>query len=129
MLEHAYLKRVEHPHGLPRPRRQSPKAVGRRGFRDVDYDEWGLIVELDGRYGHDDPRSRDADLERDLDAAVFETKDSLRLGWGQVIGRPCSTARKVAVKLRNLGWQGAPTRCPNCVKSRPADTERQQVST
>lgn len=121
VLEHAYLTRVERPHGLPTPRRQAPTRVGRRGFRDVDYDEWRLIVELDGRFGHDDAHSRDADPERDLDASVFADKESLRLGWGQVIGRPCSTAGKVAVKLQSLGWSGTPVRCPNCKAPSPTD--------
>jgi len=114
VLEHAYLTRVERPHGLPRPRRQAPTTVGRPGFRDVEYHEFGQIIELDGRFGHDDPQSRDRDLERDLDAAVFGKQHTLRLGWGQVYVRPCATADKVAAVLRHRGWTGKPTRCPRC---------------
>ncbi|GED98041.1 hypothetical protein [Gordonia crocea] len=128
VLEHAYLSGVERPHRLPRPRRQTPTGVGRRGLRDIEYEEWGLIIELDGRFGHDEARSRDADLERDLDAAVFAGKESLRLGWGQVVGRPCLTAAKVAAKLRRLGWSGQLARCPKCPKSRSGDTGRHQTS-
>jgi len=113
VLEHAYLTRVERPHGLPKPRRQAPTRVGRRGYRDVEYDE-GLIVELDGRAPHDNALSRDRDMERDLDAAVAQEQPTLRLGWGQVYGRPCVTAEKVAKKLTALGWSGAITRCANC---------------
>lgn len=51
-LELAYLRRVERPHGLPRGVRQS--RVGTAGLiRDVRYDEFGLILELDGRIGHE----------------------------------------------------------------------------
>lgn len=120
VLEHRYLVDVERPHGLPRARRQAPTEVGRRGFRDVLYDEIGLVVELDGRIGHDDARSRDADLERDLDAAVYARLESLRLGWGQVVIRPCLTAEKVAAMLTNLGWTGKFVRCPKCATRRSA---------
>ncbi|MBM7366619.1 hypothetical protein [Gordonia hydrophobica] len=47
-LEHTYLTRVERAHGLPRGVRQAPTDVGRRGFRDVKYQEFGVVVELDG---------------------------------------------------------------------------------
>ncbi|WP_308191562.1 type IV toxin-antitoxin system AbiEi family antitoxin domain-containing protein [Gordonia liuliyuniae] len=82
VLEHRYLAKVERPHGLPAPLRQAPTTVGRRGFRDVEYEDFGLIVELDGRLGHDDAVSRDHDLQRDLDAAVLGDRLTLRLGWG-----------------------------------------------
>ncbi|GAB09830.1 hypothetical protein GOARA_048_00320 [Gordonia araii NBRC 100433] len=114
VLEHRYLTRVERAHGLPTPRRQAPTRVGRRGFRDIDYDEWCLVVELDGRLFHDEVRARDRDLERDLDAAVGSDRRTLRLGWGQVYDRPCSTARKVGLMLTRLGWTGVPSRCPDC---------------
>ncbi|WP_075052015.1 hypothetical protein [Gordonia malaquae] len=45
---------VERAHGLPAPLRQAPTGVGRPGFRDLDYPEWGVVVELDGRLGHAD---------------------------------------------------------------------------
>lgn len=114
VLEHGYVLRVERAHGLPNPQRQAPTGVGRRGFRDVDYPEWGLVVELDGRADHDGPAARDRDLERDLDAAVDADRLTLRIGWGQVYDRPCSTARKVARALSNRGWTGAVTQCPSC---------------
>ncbi|RUP41298.1 MAG: hypothetical protein EKK60_01585 [Gordonia sp. (in: high G+C Gram-positive bacteria)] len=116
-LEHGYLTKIERQHGLPGPRRQSPTTVGRHGYRDVEYDEWGLLVELDGLL-HITARARDNDLERDLDAAVGEDRRSIRLGWGQVYERPCSTAGKVATMLGRLGWPGAFTRCPRCQPER-----------
>ncbi len=114
VLEHRYLHGVEKAHGLPRPVRQAPTGVGRRGFRDIDYGEWGVVVELDGRYGHDDPASRARDLERDLDAVVAADKVTVRLGAVQVFDRPCSTAHKVGALLAKRGWPGSPATCHSC---------------
>ncbi|MFT4124646.1 MAG: hypothetical protein QM662_00240 [Gordonia sp. (in: high G+C Gram-positive bacteria)] len=114
VLEHGYLTKVERAHGLPRPRRQAPTTVGRRGLRDLDYPEWGVVIELDGRTHHDNARARDLDMERDLDAAVHADRVTLRLGWGQVFRRPCSTAEKIGRMLGKRGWQGEITSCPLC---------------
>ncbi|MBM7366092.1 hypothetical protein [Gordonia hydrophobica] len=115
VLEHRYLHDVERAHGLPRSVRQSKTGVGRRGFRDVEYPEWGLIIELDGRAHHDDALARDADLERDLDAFAFADKASLRLGWGQTVDRACRTAGKVGKALNRRGWPGRVRKCsPEC---------------
>lgn len=119
VLEHAYLTRVERPHGLPRGLRQviAFDAGGRRMFRDVVYGgrrpRWRQIVELDGRLGHDSTADRDRDMERDLDAAL-DLEDTVRLGYGQVLGRPCSTAAKLGRLLQLRGWAGAATPCPDC---------------
>jgi hypothetical protein len=87
VLEHAYLHRVERPHGLPRPQRQE-RGVTTTGivYRDLEYGT--LIVELDGRLFHNTAGQRDKDFERDLDAAV-EGRDTRRLSWGQVFAHPC----------------------------------------
>jgi len=116
-LEHSYLTRVERPHGLPSPVRQAPTGAGRPGFRDLDYPDWGLVIELDGRAHHDNARDRDRDLERDLDAAVVLDRHTIRLGWGQAHVRSCSTAVKVGRYLSLLGWPDSPHPCtsPNCV--------------
>ena len=112
-LEHAYLTRVERPHGLPRPRRQWAPA-GQGVLRDIDYEEFGVVLELDGRLFHDHARAWDADLERDLDARILDARATVRLGWGQALRRPCSTAAKVASLLRQRGWPGPARRCPSC---------------
>lgn len=114
VLEHTYLTEVERAHRLPRPLRQAPTAAGRPGYRDIDYPAFGLSVELDGRLGHTDAASRDSDLERDLDAAVDAGRVTLRLGWGQVFDRPCSTAAKVGRLLQRRGWDGEVQTCPRC---------------
>lgn len=113
VLEHGYLTRVERPHGLPRPRRQVVGSSRGPIYRDVAYDAFGFVVELDGRLFHNTARARDRDLDRDLDAAV-DGRQSVRLGWGQVFGRPCETATRVASLLRQNGWAGSPTTCPSC---------------
>jgi hypothetical protein len=48
--------------------------AGRTALRDVEYAAFRTTVELDGRPLHDTPRLRDRDFERDLDAAVRETR-------------------------------------------------------
>ncbi|WP_461665405.1 hypothetical protein [Gordonia sputi] len=40
--------------------------------------------------------------DRDLDAAVGAARLTLRLGWGQVCERPCTTARKIGAAARPL---------------------------
>ena len=123
VLEHAYLARVERAHGLPPGLRQVPAvgADGRRMLRDVVHGgsrpRWRQVVELDGRLYHDSATARDRDLERDLDTAL-EGADTVRLGYGQVLGRPCSTAAKLGRLFQLRGWGGEPNACPACP---PAD--------
>ncbi|MGI9007727.1 MAG: hypothetical protein ACR2FU_16265 [Streptosporangiaceae bacterium] len=46
LLEYNYVRDVESLHRLPKGRRQAPAGQpGRRRYRDVQYDEFGLIVE------------------------------------------------------------------------------------
>lgn len=115
-LEHRYLVAVERAHGLPTGARQKESASGRRGLRDVVYEDWGVIVELDGRLFHDNATSYDRDLERDLDAAAAEDLRTVRAGYGQVFDRSCSTAAKITVILQRLGWPDEPRTCdsPDC---------------
>ena len=113
VLEHGYLNRVERAHGLPRADRQVRASARGPIYRDVEYRRFRLVVELDGRLFHDTAESRDRDLDRDLDGAI-EGRDTIRLGWGQVFGRPCRTAGKVAQLLHQRGWQGVLVPCPDC---------------
>ncbi|MDP3889981.1 type IV toxin-antitoxin system AbiEi family antitoxin domain-containing protein [Nocardioides sp.] len=109
VLEHGYLTRVERAHGLPRAWRQR-RAEATLGitYRDVEYDD--LVLELDGRLFHDTTRQRDRDMDRDLDSAV-DGHTTIRLSYGQVFDRPCHTARRIAVLLRQRGWRRAPRPC------------------
>jgi len=117
VLEHGYLVHVERPHVLPRGERQQPGASARGAvFRDVVYEEFALVVELDGRAFHSAVAERDRDLERDLDAAVARL-ETLRIGYGQVFERACTTAERVAKVLNRRGWTGSVTPCQRCRRS------------
>jgi hypothetical protein len=91
VLEHGYLTRIERPHGLPVGTRQEG-SVTTQGhvLRDVVYRAYGRVVELDGRLFHDTAGQRDADLDRDLDAAVAG-QATVRLDGVRVYDRPWST--------------------------------------
>lgn len=112
-LELVYLRKVERAHGLPAARRQV-RVTGDRGvvYRDAEYD-YDLIVELDGRAGHDDVWSRWRDMTRD-NAALLAAKATLRFGY-QIVSDPCSAAAQVATVLRAQGWPQLPIPCgPTC---------------
>jgi hypothetical protein len=114
VLERRYLRQVERAHGLSRGQRQHPDRSGpRTAQRDVEYVEQKLILELDGRLGHDQALDRWGDLDRDL-AAATTGRLTLRAGWGQVL-QPCRLAQQLAVVLKARGWAGAPRPCsPHC---------------
>ncbi len=116
-LEQGYLARVERPHGLPRGLRQPAAWSSGRIYRDVEYVDQGVVVELDGRLFHDSAEARDRDLGRDLDAAV-DLRTTVRLGWGQVFDRGCDTAVRVAALLSQRGWTGTLAPCPACAPAR-----------
>jgi hypothetical protein len=115
VLERGYLHRVERPHGLPRARRQRPSlASGERTDQDVRYEEYGVIVELDGRAIHDRPESWDADAARDLAELATAAAVTARVTYGLVFGRQCATAGWIGQILQRQGWRGEPVRCPSC---------------
>jgi hypothetical protein len=110
-LESAYLRRVERPHGLPWGRRQHRVQDGAGVvYRDVLYDAHDMVVELDGRIGHELSSDRWDDMDRDLDAAV-EQLLTIRLGWRHAEDQPCRTATRLAVLLGQRGWRGRPRGC------------------
>lgn len=115
VLEREYLH-LERRHGLPvEGRRQTETTVaGRSAYRDVDHSDYGLIVELDGRAFHDNPKARDRDLERDLDTVVLSSTTTVRLGYGQVFRHGCRTVGKIACLLERGGWPGPFRLCPHC---------------
>lgn len=111
-LEVTYLNGVERPHGLPRGSRQQPIARGPGGFRDVRYDEFRLVVELDGRVGHEGV-GRFRDMRRD-NATTVAGEATLRYGYADVYGRRCQVAEQVGAVLRAHGWSGILRRCRQC---------------
>ena len=115
LLEHCYDRDVERAHGLPRAARQTryTKLDGHKGFRDRYYQEYGVLVELDGVSAHPE-ENRWADRERDNHAAL-QRQQTLRFGWKHVRHQSCATAAMTATVLMNHGWQGRPKRCsPDC---------------
>jgi hypothetical protein len=125
-LEYHYDRDVESAHGLPKSDRQTPytKLDGRKGFRDRLYQEYGVLVELDGAIAHP-AENRWADRERDNHAAMLR-QQTLRFGWKHVRHQTCGTAAMTATVLRNHGWQGSPKPCsPGCaITQRLADGPR-----
>lgn len=114
VLEREWL-RLEQVHGLPTGRRQERVTGGTRTvYRDVTYEAFQLIVELDGRAFHDDAGSYDRDAERDLDAVVDSDQLTVRLTYGQVFRTGCATVRKIGALLAARGWAGAIAACPDC---------------
>ena len=115
VLEYRYDRDVERAHGLPEAERQVPFTGpgGRRGRRDRVYEDYAVVVELDGRLAHPDD-SAWRDKARD-NAAAANGKLTLRYSWEQVRRKPCQTAAEVAKVLRQRGWPGRPRECsPGC---------------
>ncbi len=110
-LEYVYRRDIERAHGLPRASRQTSVSTGTRS--DVLYEEFALLVELDGRAGHLDADSAFRDLRRD-NAHAQRHLVTLRYGSSDVRGRPCEVARQVFEVLRLHGWAGTITGCPRC---------------
>ena len=113
-LELAYRQRVEITHGLPEGvRNQAERTGAQRRYRDVEYREWGLIVELDGQESHP-PDEAFRDMRRDNEAVVTG-RTTLRYSWRDVIGQPCVAAAQVGLALQERGWPGVIGRCgPAC---------------
>jgi hypothetical protein len=114
VMERRFLVHVERAHGLPRGRRQGSERTSTGAVqRDVEYVEQALLLELDGRFGHELSLDRWDDLDRDIVAATTG-RLTLRAGWGQVL-QPCRLAALLAQVLTARGWTGAARACgPNC---------------
>ncbi len=89
-LEVRYLRDVERSHGLPKGRRQVRRRRSARN--DVGYEEFGLIIELDGHLGHDG-LGRFRDFRRD-NAALIDGRITLRYGWADVTQESCAVATR-----------------------------------
>ena len=110
VLERRYLRDVERAHRLPTGRRQClVRHHEATSYRDVEYSDSGVVVELDGRLAHERTQDRWSDLDRDVDAAAGGAI-TVRLGWRQVL-QPCRTAARLARILRARGWAGQPSPC------------------
>jgi very-short-patch-repair endonuclease len=118
-LEYRYVNRVERPHGLPAARRQVMMTLaGRRRYLDNFYQDYLLVVELDGAVAHP-VAERWRDIRRDNSLEVLRLR-TLRFGWSDVTGRRCDVAAQVATILTQHGWPGPVRRCsPGCLAVPP----------
>ncbi len=110
-LEWLFQRDVIAAHRLPAPRRQIADGEGRI---DCLYNEWGVIVELDGIRDHTDWSK---DMLRDNAHALRLDAITLRYGWNAVTRQACTAAAQVAAALTARGWQGQLRRCPRCPTS------------
>ncbi len=123
VLEFRYHRDVERAHGLPEPDRQVPFTAkdGRRGRRDRVYQEYGVVVELDGRLAHPE-ENRWKDKARD-NAAAAAGQQSLRYDWAAITQRPCATAAAGRGGPAQPRLEGTPeallARLPGPAKSSP----------
>ena len=114
LLEMRYIREVERAHGLPTAKRQVMVVRGeRRQFKDAEYEEYGVVVEIDGRGAHPE-ELRWRDMRRD-NAVVADGQAPLRYGTADITRRPCDVAAQLARVLKLGGWTGAPRPCgPDC---------------
>lgn len=105
-----FVRDVERAHGLPRSRRQQASDLGRRRYHDFEYDCYGLLVEVDGRLGHEQWRDRVRDGQRDRQQLTRE-RVTTRVFWPDVAVTPCDTAAEVGSILGARGWPGRPVPC------------------
>ena len=103
-----WVRDVERAHGLPGAVRQQPTGDG--GRRDNVYEEFGLVVEVDGRLGHEGWDGRRRDGRRDRRAAR-SGRLTVRVFWDELVQSPCDLAVEVGELLRSRGWTGAPAAC------------------
>lgn len=110
-LESSYRHRVERAHGLPRPDRQHrERTEDGIVYRDVRYERHRLVIELDGRIGHELSGDKWNDQDRDL-LVAGDGVMTLRLGWRHSESTPCRTAGRLGRVFRRSGWTGRPRPC------------------
>lgn len=108
VAEVRYVRDVEQPHGLPTGVRQQVVARGRR--RDSSYEGVRVIVEIDGRLGHEGWLGRVTDSARDRRSATRGWL-TVRAGWVEVAGAPCELAADLDEVFRDRGWTGRARPC------------------
>jgi hypothetical protein len=118
LLEVQFVRTVVQRHGLPPATLQAPgHGPGGRLRRDAEFPEWAVVVELDGRLGHEgEGLARDRRRDR---AAARDGRLTLRAGWVEVDAAPCELAVDVHETLRSRGWTGRGRACgPGCALAR-----------
>lgn len=112
-LEVRFARDVQRAHGLPMGVAQ--QSTGRAALHDIGFPELRVLIELDGRLGHEgsDGRHRDAGRDRRTSAQGWLT---VRATWRDVAGTPCRLASELGGVMSARGWDGRPRRCrrPGC---------------
>lgn len=112
VLEVMALRRVIRAHGLPTMTVQVP-ADGGRVRRDFENRRFGVVLEVDGRRGHEGA-GRLADLRRDRRASR-DGRVTLRAGWVDVDVEPCDLALDLYGTYLSRGYAGDIEACsPAC---------------
>jgi hypothetical protein len=109
-LEFRWIRQVERPHRLPVPTR--PYQLPSGAVADGAYEEFRVLLELDGRRYHDGER-RFRDWRRDN----LSSEDgwlTLRYGWLDTVVESCATAGNLIRVLRRRGYDGELARCTHC---------------
>ncbi|MEO7130949.1 MAG: hypothetical protein ABIZ07_06200, partial [Dermatophilaceae bacterium] len=88
--------------------RQQPAPGQRR--RDSGYDEVRVIIEIDGRLGHEGWVAQTVDRHRDLDAAT-EGWLTIRPTWVDIAVKPCALAIDLGAVFWQRGWRGQVRPC------------------
>jgi hypothetical protein len=121
-MEIRYVTNVERAHGLPAGDRQfSPRRDGYQ-VHDIGYVDQRVLVELDGRLGHEGPEARVKDGIRDRRGATSGWL-TVRAFWRDVAGFPCDLALETGAVLNSRGW---PSRVRPCRRRLCSVRERVQ---
>jgi len=103
-----YIRDVERAHGLPTATRQAVLGQDRRC--DNLFEAQQLVLEVDGRLGHEGWAGRVRDGVRDR-AAAREGRLTARVFWPDVAVTPCALADEVGILLQVRGWTGSARAC------------------
>lgn len=109
-MEVRYLRDVERAHGLPTCERPFTAQRDRCQLHDIGYVAQRVLVELDGRLGHDGPEARVKDGIRDRRGATSGWL-TVRAFWRDVAGFPCELALDTGAVLNSRGWRGRVRPC------------------
>jgi len=109
-MEVRYVNDVERAHGLPGGIRQMASPSGTSQRHDIGYLDQRVVVELDGRLGHEGREERVRDGVRDRRGATVGWL-TVRAFWIDVAVRPCALAVDVGAVLGTRGWRDQPHRC------------------
>lgn len=106
-----YVRSVERPHGLPPATRQRRSEAGGGSYHDNVYQDFAVVIEVDGRLGHEQWADRVRDGRRDRQLVGLTGQWTSRVFWPDVAVTPCATAVEVAGLLRARGWTGRVVTC------------------